>query len=304
MSPRSSFHPSTFQPFLLSTLPLHFTAQLLHRTTPNTLPNSTITPLSHLVGYQNRAAAKDGWNLVCGTFLTVGKAGSAMTLADVKANDDWDLTNDTIQFLNAGGGTRVREDGYTAEYTYVTAEYADMLGCEVGWYQFDALNAGEDFLTPEAGDDFSFGAGAVVQVGTPTAGLLCAGEVAKGAQTVIAEKSGWNIMGNPLPINMTLADVTANDDWDLTNDTIQFLNAGGGTKVREDGYTAEYTFVNAEYADMLGCEVGWYQFDALNAGEDFLTPDEEDNAVTAGTAFVAQTGSTNAGIQFKAAIAE
>ena len=129
-------------------------------------------PHTLLVGYQNRAADKDGWNLVCGTFLTVGKDGSAMTLADVKANDDWDLTNDTIQFLNAGGGTKVREDGYTAEYTFVNAEYADMLGCEVGWYQFDALNAGEDFLTPDEEDNaVTAGAAFVAQTGSTKAGI-------------------------------------------------------------------------------------------------------------------------------------
>ena len=64
-----------------------------------------------IVGYQNRAADKTGWNLIAGTFLPVGKTGDQMTLNDVAANDVWDPTSDNIQFLTSSGATRVRKDG-------------------------------------------------------------------------------------------------------------------------------------------------------------------------------------------------
>ena len=167
MSPRSSFHPSTFQPFLLSTLPLHFTAQLLHRATPNTLPNSTITPLSHLVGYQNKAAAKEGWNLICGTFEKVD--GSAMTLADAKPNAafTW-MSYDTIQFLDHGGGTRVREDGYPAVYSYFTT--SDGAPAD-GWYQMDYAMMGMFVEAEDADNVLKAGDAIVVQTVDKAAGL-------------------------------------------------------------------------------------------------------------------------------------
>ena len=254
------------------------------------------------MGYQNRAAEKSGWNLIAGTFKTIGKEKSAMTLADAVGNSLWDPTNDSIQFLDEGGGTRQRGDGYTAEYTYINAEWAAMLSCEVGWYQFQAINNGEGFYPPEDDDDFSYGAGAVVQVGNTEAGLTFSGEVTKGPQTILAAKSGWNIIGNPLPIDLTLADVSGNETWDPTNDSIQFLDEGGGTRIREDGYTAEYTYINAEWAAMLSCEVGWYQFQAINNGEGFYPPEDVDAAVDAGTAFVVQVGNPETGVQFKAAL--
>ena len=41
---------------------------------------------ANVVGYQNRAAEKSGWNLIAGTFKTIGKEKSAMTLADAVGN--------------------------------------------------------------------------------------------------------------------------------------------------------------------------------------------------------------------------
>lgn len=233
------------------------------------------------------------------TFLPIGN--TELSLSDIAANDAWDPTNDSIQFLDEGGGTRVRDDGRNAIYTYINATYASALSCEVGWYQFDALNNGDGFFTPEEDDDYSYGAGAVIQVGSTSAGLLFSGQVAEGPQTILAAKSGWNIIGNPLPIDMTLSDVSANVTWDPTNDSIQFLDEGGGTRVRNDGRTAIYTYINSDYAVALSCEVGWYQFDALNSGEGFFTPEECDANVTSGTAFVVQVGNPETGVQFKSA---
>ena len=225
-----------------------------------------------------------------------------MALADVAGNSLWDPSGDNIQFLDAGGGTRNREDGYQAVYTYLNADWASSMGCDVGWYQVDALMNDGLFLNPEAGDDFSYGSGAVVQTGSTEAGLMFSGEVAKGPQTVLALKAGWNIMGNPLPIAMTFADISANEIWDPSGDNIQFLDAGGGTKVREDGYQAVYTYLNADWASSMSCDVGWYQVDALMNDGLFVKPDTEDNNVNPGASFVVQTGSTESGVQFMAAL--
>ena len=81
---------------------------------------------SLLVGYQNKAVAKGGWNLISATFERVD--GKDVTLADVSVNDLFTFDNgDTVQFLDEGGGTRVREDGYTAEYSYFPEDIAGTL---------------------------------------------------------------------------------------------------------------------------------------------------------------------------------
>lgn len=252
------------------------------------------------VGYQDRSTGKSGWNLIAGTFQTID--GSSKTLSDVIGNTAWDPTGDNIQFLDDGGGTRVRSDSYQAVYTYLNAEWAATMGCEPGWYQVDALMNDGAFVSPEDEDDFGYGAGAVIQTVLVEAGLTCSGAVPRGPQTILAANAGWNIIGNPLPIDMTLSDVTANALWDPTGDTIQFLNAGGGTRVRDDSYLAVYTYLNAEWAETMGCAVGWYQVDALMNEGAFLTPETADNEIAAGTAFVVQTTSKEAGIQFKEAL--
>ena len=255
---------------------------------------------ANVVGYQERPTGTSGWTVITGTFKNIGVG--VKTLSDVTVNDVWDPTGDNIQFLDEGGGTRVRSDSYQAVYTYLNADWASSMGTTAGWYQVDALMNDGLFLPPEENDDFSYGAGAVVQTGSTEAGLTCSGEVPKGPQTILAVKSGWNIIGNPLPIDMTLSDVTANDVWDPTGDNIQFLDEGGGTRVRSDSYQAVYTYLNADWASSMGTTAGWYQVDALMNDGLFLTPEESDNDIKAGSAFIVQTSSDSSGVQFKAAL--
>ena len=244
------------------------------------------------MGYQNKAVAKGGWNLISATFERVD--GKDVTLADVSVNDLFTFDNgDTVQFLDEGGGTRVREDGYTAEYSYFPEDIAGT----AGWYSLFAAYDGE-FLSPEAEDDFTNGAGAVIQTVDKDAALLFSGAVHKGPATIGIAKSGWNIVGNPTPCDLTLADIAVNDAFTYDNgDTIQFLDEGGGTKVREDGYTAEYSY----FPEDIAGTAGWYSLFAAYDGE-FLSPDDDDNNISAGTAFVVQTVDKTAALQFKAAL--
>ena len=249
-----------------------------------------------IVGYQNKAAAKEGWNLICGTFEKVD--GSAMTLADAKPNAafSW-MYSDTIQFLDHGGGTRVREDGLPAIYGYFT----EMDGAPAdGWYHFITATEMGEFLPAEENDDFSYGAGAVIQTFDKTAGFMFSGAVHKGAPTIIAAKEGWNLIGNPTPCDLALTDVTPNGafSW-MYSDTIQFLDHGGGTRVREDGLPAIYGY----FTEMDGAPAnGWYHFITATEMGEFLPADEIDGDLEAGTAFVVQTFDKTAGLQFKAAL--
>ena len=236
--------------------------------------------------------------LVCSTFEKVD--GSPVTINDAKPNatSSW-MMGDTIQFLDAGGGTRIREsDGLEAIYGYFTT--ADGVPAD-GWYHYMSYFGGE-YIPPEEGDDFSYGAGVVIQMLDPTAGLVFSGAVHKGPATIVAAKEGWNIIGNPVPIDMTLSDVTPNATFSwMMGDTIQFLDAGGGTRIREsDGLEAIYGYFTT--ADGVPAD-GWYHYMSYFGGE-YVTPDEVDNPVSAGTAMVVQTLDKSAGLQFKAALAE
>ena len=98
---------------------------------------------------------------------------------------------------------------------------------------------------------------------------------------------------------MTFADAKPNATFTWMNyDTIQFLDDGGGTRVREDGLPAMYgyfTTLDGAPAD------GWYQNDQAMTGL-FVEIDEIDNNLNAGDAFVVQTLDKTAGLQFKAAL--
>ena len=250
---------------------------------------------ANVVGYQDKAAAKEGWNLICGTFEKVD--GTAMTIADAKPNAafSW-MYGDNIQFLDDGGGTRQRDDGYPAVYGYFTT--TDGAPAD-GWYQNDQATMMGVFAEPED-EDFSYGAGVVAQTFDKTAGFMFSGAVHKGAPTIIAAKEGWNIIGNPTPCDLTLTDVTPNAafSW-MYGDNIQFLDDGGGTRQRDDGYPAVYgyfTTTDGAPAD------GWYQNDQATMMGVFAEPDDADNILNAGDAFVAQTFDKTAGVQFKAAL--
>ena len=120
------------------------------------------------MGYQDKAAAKEGWNLICGTFEKVD--GSALTLADAKPNTAFSWMNyDSIQFLDDGGGTRMREDGLPAMYTYFT----ELDGAPAdGWYQIDqATMMGEFVPADEVDSVLNAGDAFVVQTADKTAGL-------------------------------------------------------------------------------------------------------------------------------------
>jgi hypothetical protein len=253
---------------------------------------------ANVVGYQDKAAAKSGWNLICGTFEKVD--GSELTLADVKPNAAFTWMNsDTIQFLDDGGGTRVRtSDGQPAIYGYFTT--SDGAPAD-GWYHYDSATLMGMWVEPEAADDFSYGAGVVVQTFDKTGGLMFSGAVHAGAATIVADKSGWNLIGNPTPCDLTLKDVTPNATFTWMNsDTIQFLDDGGGTRVRtSDGQPAIYgyfTTLDGAPAD------GWYHYDSATLTGMWVEPEEEDNTLNAGDAFVVQTFDKTAGLQFKAAL--
>ena len=121
------------------------------------------------MGYQDKAAAKGGWNLICGTFERID--GSAMTLNDAKPNASFSwMYSDCVQFLDEGGGTRVREsDELPAIYGYFT----EMDGAPAdGWYHYQGATEMGVWLVPEESDNIlEPGTAFVVETADKSAGL-------------------------------------------------------------------------------------------------------------------------------------
>ena len=134
---------------------------------------------ANVVGYQERAVEKSGWNLICNTFLPVNGDKAGMTLGDIKPNG-WDFwSGDTIQFLDAGGGTASftwtnpetqEEETLDALFTYATINEGAPAD---GWYQYD--KAYNDMVyVPITETDFnslSAGAAFVSQTSSDTTGI-------------------------------------------------------------------------------------------------------------------------------------
>ena len=134
-----------------------------------------------------------------------------------------------------------------------------------------------------------------------TAGFTFSGAVHKGAPTIIASKPGWNIIGNPTPCALTLKDATPNEafSW-MYSDCIQFLDEGGGTRVRESD---ELPAIYGYFTEMDGAPAdGWYHYQGATEMGVWLVPEESDNILEPGTAFVVETADKSAGLQFKAAL--
>ena len=265
-------------------------------------------PHSLLVGYQNKAVAKDGWNLMASTFLPVGGNGEAAKLGDIKVSNwnFWD-GNDYVQFVDDGGGTASFDyEGETLAslWTYVTPD--DTEDCpKAGWYHFDKAYNDGVFIS---GDELplEFGCGAIFTTEDRATAIVSSGEVAKGKQTIYIKKAGWNVIGNPTPISAKFTDIAV-DNWNFWDgsDFIQFLDDGGGTATFDyEGETLMALFTYVTPDDTSDCpKAGWYQFDkAYN--ETVFIPIEECGyqGLDAGEGVIVLTGSTETGIQFPAAL--
>ena len=199
---------------------------------------------SSVVGYQNKGFENSGYNIAGVTFLPVGGAASAVTLGDIKPNDDF-LTS-SIQFMTSGGAnatTTFKEKTVRATYTYWTAEDDPEQGA--GWY----LDADGDGEVNQNGVSIPLGTGFLVnrKGSEADAALVYAGEVNTAPVTRELPTSGYNLVANCCPADLTLGDITPNADF-LTS-SIQFMTPGGAnanTTFKDKTVRATYTYWSAE----------------------------------------------------------
>ncbi len=244
-------------------------------------------------------------NFECATFLPVDKADTAMVLGDLKANDTFMFTADTIQTLTDGGAK-------LAMYTYCSEQaiidLVDDYGLQVGWYDYDELNNWDwtPATVPALKNDVAlpYGTMYVLQSGNEGAALIYSGKVLSEDKEFIVESRVMNMLGNATPVDITLGDITANDKFAFALDTLQLLTDGGGTK-------AMYTYLGTAAIEEFGYAVyglkeGWYDFNEINYEWDWtaatVPAQKNDVPIPAGYGFIVQSGSESAGITIPAAL--
>ena len=209
---------------------------------------------SSIVGYQNKGFENSGYNIAGGTFLPVGKAADDLTLGDIQPNDEF-LTS-SIQFMTSGGAnanTTFKGKSVRATYTYWTEEDEPEEG--PGWY----LSVDGDGEVNQNSVSIPMGTGFLVnrKGSEAEAALVYAGEVNTAPVTRELPTSGYNLVANCSPTDITLGDITPNEDF-LTS-SIQFMTPGGAnanTTFKGKSVRATYTYWTEDDEPEEGA--GWY----------------------------------------------
>jgi len=206
---------------------------------------------ANIVGYQT-INIPSGFSASATTFVTVGGDGTKCLLGEIKGNAAFE--GQSIQILSSDGAGTV----------ILTASYYDGFG----WYDNDNNEVNNTELTK--GEAF------IVSTAASGATLTFSGEV-RATSFSVAVSSGFSLLGNSLPKNLTLGDITANAAFE--GQSIQLLSSDGLGSV----------VLTASYYDGYG----WYDNDNNNV---------DSTTINSSASFVVSTAATGAQIIFPAAL--
>ena len=217
-----------------------------------------------------------------------------MILGDIAASADWITGNDEVKTLLPNGAV-------DKAYTYVGKVGAEEFSCPMGWYlTADFNDESIEDLTPycKNSDPLPLGNGLLVLVGSSSTTLTYAGEVLSADQPIALKSSyAYNITGNVSPVDITLGDITASNDWITGNDELKTLKANGAVD-------QAYTFVGKDGAEEFSCPMGWYLTADFNdeSIEDLTPYCKNAIPVKAGEAFVVLVGTASTTITIPSAL--
>ena len=215
---------------------------------------------------------------------------NAMTLGDLVPNEDF--VSSSIMFLTPGGATpRVEFGGKQVAQRYVYWTEDDEPEQGAGWY----LYADDDGEINQNSLPIPFGTGFLVNRSATEAdgNLVYSGAVSTDPTTVEFPVSGYNITGNSSPVDLTLGDITPNEDF--VSSSIMFLTPGGATpRVEFGGKQVAQRYVYWTEDDEPEQGAGWYLYAdddgeinqnalVIKAGEGFLvnrSSTEADGTIT------------------------
>ena len=211
-------------------------------------------------------------------FLPVGKTADDLTLKDISASEDF--VNSSIQFMTTGGANaKTTFNGKTVTAKYVYWPATDLPEDGEGWY----LATDGDATVNQNSVKIPMGTGFLVSrtVLETTASLIYSGEVNASPVTLNFASSGYNVVGNCLPADLSIGDITVSEDF--VNSSIQFMTSGGANaKVEFNGKQVYAKYVYWPESDKPEQGAGWY----LAADGDATINQNELVTIPAGAGFL------------------
>jgi len=209
----------------------------------------------NIVGYQTVPLAQNGYTFTCSTFAPIGMTDGTMTLGDITANANFSPFEDSIVIFDSTGSMVVQA-------TYVSQanleDWGMWPGYEVGWYDLDDGNM--EFGTLNA-TVVPFGGSMTVFTQYADAGLIYAGEVIQSAVTLPLAQNAYTFLGNASPVDLTLGDIVANENFAPFEDSIVIFDSTGSMVVQAT-YVSQANL--EDWGMWPGYEVGWYDLDDGN----------------------------------------
>jgi len=237
---------------------------------------------TNIVGYINIPLVRRGFTFTGPTFVPVLTDGSAAKLGDVvSANDIFSPFEDSIQIFNAAGGL-------VAKATYISQAVLDEFEIEdvaAGWWDLDDV----DFEHGDLNDTpLKYGWSVTAYTQYSGATLIYAGEVVQGINEIPLGRREFTFTCNTSPVDLTLGDIIANDNFSPFEDSIQIFDSNGDL-------IAKATYISQALLDEFEIEEvapGWWSLDDV----DFEHGDLNHIAMPAGRALTAYTQYANASL--------
>ncbi len=233
---------------------------------------------SSIVGYQNKGFDNSGYSIAANTFESIGVERDAMTLGDIKVNEDF--VNSKLVFMTTGGANaKTTFGGKSVQKAYVYWAAGDDPEDGEGWY----LAADEDATVNCNDVELPYGTGFLINrmSGEPDAALIYSGQVSTTPVTKEFPNSGYTPMGNCCPMEISLGDITVNEDF--VNSKLVFMTAGGANaKTTFGGKSVQKAYVYWTAGDDPEDGAGWY----LAADEDATINCNETIKFAAGEGFL------------------
>lgn len=243
------------------------------------MPVERLKYVGYVVGYQNAALPRSGYNHAAATFIPVSGDKDKMTLGNIKPNEDF--ISSKICFLTATGATAKSDLGgkkVASEFVYWFE--ADEPADGEGWYLAEDEETTQNMNSVE----LPFGDGFMVQrMGDePDAAFVHAGQVCTEPITKGFPRSGYNARGNCSPVNLKLGDITVNEEF-ISSKICFFTETGATKKVDFGGKKVAAEYVYWFEADEPANGPGWYL-----AEDEETTVNQNGIDILAGEGFMVQ----------------
>jgi hypothetical protein len=237
----------------------------------------------NIVGYQTIPLAQNGYTATCATFAPIGMTDGNMTLGDIVANENFVAFADAIQVFDASGSVYIQA-------TYVSQATLEDWGVwpdyEAGWYDL----ADDELALGTLNDTvLAYGTSMTVFTGSANAGLLYAGEVVQSDISLPLAQNGYTAIGNASPVDLTLGDIVANENFVAFADAIQIFDASGSVSIQAT-YVSQATL--EDWGVWPDYEAGWYDL----ADDELALGTLNNTVIPAGQGMTVFTGNAGAAI--------